>query len=74
MRATQQAKLQVRENEIACFWQSLSETERPRLEQEALTQGHAFQRNLAAQDGKLGAAARKNLLDALALKMLQAGV
>jgi len=71
--AAAQAKEEARDRAIAQFWQSLSATERQRLEQAALSQATSAQHKMLAQGGTLAAATRKTLLDAHALKSMDEG-
>ena len=64
---------QERQTAVAEFWQSLSEGERRQAETEALEQATPHERSMIAQAGTLGAAARKVVLDAYALKHLRSG-
>ena len=63
-----------REKAISTFWDALSPEERARQEQEAIDQAPLFQRQLLDGKGHGAQAARKLILDAYALQMLQAGV
>lgn len=78
LRASQEQKLagelamqHEREARLEEFWQSLSETQREQIEQEALTQAPAFQRKLIARGGTSGRAAKKNVLEAFVAGVLQ---
>ena len=55
------------------FWSAFSGTERERMQQEALREANALERELVARGGVLSETARKNLLDAYALKRMQNG-
>lgn len=59
---------------IGEFWASLSETERLRLETEALAQATPSHRKLLARGGRIGDAARQAILDARALALLKESV
>lgn len=65
--AVSRARDQARERAIREFWQSLSASERERMEVDALNQATPAQRQLIQQGGSLGAAARRLVLDAYAL-------
>jgi hypothetical protein len=71
--AAAQARDLAREEAIQRFWSALSSAERVRLEQEALSQVTVPQRKMLEQGGTLGAAIRKTLLDAQALKLMSEG-
>ena len=69
----EKAKEEAREQAIQRFWDSLSEDERQKQEEQALSQATDFDRDLIHKGGALGAAARKNLLDTFALLMMSQG-
>lgn len=71
--AAREAKAQSREDAVKLFWQSLSEEERWRLETEALNRASPVRRKYLEHGGSLGEAARKAILDAYALNLMQAG-
>ena len=58
---------------IEQFWKSFSSAERERMQQEALREANALERELVERGGVLSETARKNLLDAYALKRMQHG-
>jgi hypothetical protein len=65
------AQQQTQEASIASFWSSLSESERQRLEAEALAAATPLQRGLLERGGAFAGSTRRSLLDALALKRLR---
>ena len=67
------AKEEAREQAIQRFWDSLSPDERQQQEEQALLQATDFDHDLIGKGGVLGAAARKNLLDAYALATMSQG-
>ena len=67
----EEAQRTAKETAIQGFWQSLSDEERQRSEGEALASANTLQRGLIEGTGPLAEAARKSLLDAYALKILQ---
>ncbi len=71
--AAAQAKEEARERAITEFWQSLSDTERERMQQAASSQATSAQHKMLTQGGTLAAATRKALLDAYALKSMGEG-
>ncbi len=69
--ARQQAQVRARDEAIERFWQSLSAEERLRLEQEALNEAKGLPRGILDRGGALAHTARKSILDACALKLMQ---
>jgi Replication initiator protein A len=67
------AQRKARDVAIENFWLALSDEERQRLEAQAIAQGGQLERDLIERGGTLGKTARKMLLDAYALSMLQEG-
>jgi hypothetical protein len=63
---------QAREDAIKDFWDSLSEEEISRTEEEAIENAPVLQRDLIRQGGILAQVTRKLILDAYALQMLAA--
>ena len=70
--ARQQEQVHARDQAIEQFWQSLSDEERLRFEQEALNEAKGLPREILARGGALAQTARKTILDAYAVKMMQA--
>ena len=70
---TERRDAQERQNEkvVAEFWQSIPEEQKSQIEAEALCQASVGQRLLAGQPGKIGAAARKGIVEAYALCRLR---
>lgn len=73
MQEQEQKRLSDRDEAIHQFWTLLSEEERSRIEGEAILEASSFDRGLIAKGGTLGRAARKRILDAAALRTLEAG-
>jgi plasmid replication initiation protein len=69
----EEAKALAREQTIKKFWDSFSEEERQKMEQQAIAQASDLERDLIKKGGALGVAARKNALDAYALTCLSHG-
>ncbi len=69
--ARQQAQVRARDEAIDRFWQSFSAEERLRLEQEALNEARGLERGILERGGALAHTAKKNILDAYALKLMQ---
>ena len=67
------AQRMAKDTAIQNFWQSLSDEERRRMETEAIGEANAVERDLIERRGTFAEAARKSLLDAYALRILQQG-
>jgi hypothetical protein len=67
----EKAQREAREGAIQDFWQSLSEDERRRLEEEAFAQATQFQKDALTGEGPVSEAVRKSLLDSYALLLMK---
>ena len=68
-----EAKERAKAEAIVQFWSAFSGTERERMQQDALREANALQRELVERGGVLSETARKSILDAYALKRMQNG-
>jgi len=66
------AQQRAKESAIDGFWQSLSDDERQQVEAEALALASGIQQDVLARGGKFAEATRKALLEAYALRLIQA--
>ena len=69
--AKEEARRQAREEAVHRFWRSLSEEERIRAEEEAISQANSLERDVLERGGAFAASTRKSLLDTYALRVLQ---
>ena len=71
--AKAKAKEEARGRAIQRFWDSLSEDERQKQEEQAIAQATDLERDMVRKGGSLAGAVRKNLLDAFALLTMSQG-
>ena len=67
----QQAQRQARGEAVRKFWESIPETERKRIEKEALAQANPIEMGVINRGGTLAAVTKKEVFDAYALKVIQ---
>jgi len=67
------ARRQARNSAVRKFWDSLSDTERRRVESEALARANPIELGVINRGGPLAAATKREVLDAFALRLLKKG-